>query len=681
MSRGSADAFSTSIALGRLGAAFARLIRMASTAAALPARGVSGVIALAAFSTGLAIAVHHPTAPAWASVGFLLWCAAANWWGVWLFALPALLPCASLAPWTGWVAIDEFDLVVLGAIAAGHARLAWVRAEPATPNPAVRRLNTDAPFLLTLLFAVTTALALFRGLPAGGYTFDWFDGYADPINALRVAKSALFAVLLMPVLRDACRASKREVIVRFTAGMLVGCAIAVLAVVHERAGYPGLFDFSTPYRVVGLFWEMHVGGAAIDAYLAMTAPFVAAAVVTARKPLPYAAAAVLALLFEYASLTTFSRGVYLALPVSLVLLALLLRRGAPAKPAPPWRRRANTCLTIAVVAQAAGIAAIDSYMLSRVQRSGVDLQSRLLHWRNGLSALHGSADWWLGIGLGRLPGIYAATIAGHPFTGVAKVENGRHEHLLTLSSRAHDDSIARAYRLTQRLALTAPARQAAMDVRTHSDLRLSVSVCEMHLLYEGACQRGEAHVSPGTDWQRVVVALGEPRPARAQWPPSQAVFSVGLTSADSAAEIERVSLIADGRENRLANADFSSGLARWYPVTTDHFVPWHIDSLGLELLIERGLLGLAAFSGLLAYAFSRLLGPGLRGSTTGAVLAASLVGALVVGVVDSVLDVPRVAFLLLFLTFLSSALSDREEGDAIVGPATVHNDDRETQLA
>ncbi|HUP10372.1 MAG TPA: hypothetical protein VMU47_24680 [Caldimonas sp.] len=654
---------------------------MPATVAALPARGVSVLVALAAFSAGLVIAVHHPTGPGWATTGFLLWCVAASWRGAWLFALPALLPCASLAPWTGWVAIDEFDLLVLGAIAAGHARLARVRIEATTRDPEARRLIADAPFLLTLLFAVTTTLALFRGLPAGLYTFDWFDGYADPINSLRVAKSALFAVLLMPVLRDACRASKRNVIVRFTAGMLVGSAVAALAVVHERAGYPGLFDFSTPYRVVALFWEMHVGGAAIDAYLAMSAPFVAAAVVTARKPLPYAAAATLALLFEYASLTTFSRGVYLALPISLVLLALLLRSRGSAKPAPPWRRHANVCLMIAVVLQLAAIATVDSYMLSRVQRSGVDFRGRLLHWRNGLRALHGSADWWLGIGLGRLPGIYAATVAGHPFTGVAKVENGHDQHRLTLSSSAHDDAIASAYRLTQRIALTSPASQAAMDVRTRSDLRLFVSVCEMHLLYEGTCQRGEAHVMPSAEWQRVVFALGEPLPAPAQWPPAQAVFSVGLASADSAAEIERVSLFSDGGENRLANADFSSGLAHWYPVTTDHFVPWHIDSLALELLIERGLLGLAAFSGLLAYAFSRLLGPGLRGSTPGAVLAASLLGALLVGVIDSVLDAPRVAFLLLFLTFLSIALSDSQEGDALVVPATTPDDERKAQPA
>jgi hypothetical protein len=104
--------------------------------------------------------------------------------------------------------------------------------------------------------------------------------------------------------------------------MVCGTLIVSAAAIWERWAYPGLADFSAPYRTVALFWEMHVGGAALDAYLAMAAPFVAWTVVRASTPVRFAAAAAFALVVEYVCLTTFSRGVYLAVSSSLVMLAV-----------------------------------------------------------------------------------------------------------------------------------------------------------------------------------------------------------------------------------------------------------------------------------------------------------------------------------------------------------------------
>ena len=41
--------------------------------------------------------------------------------------MPAVLPVLSLAPWTGWRVVDEFDLCVLAVIAAGCWRAARSR--------------------------------------------------------------------------------------------------------------------------------------------------------------------------------------------------------------------------------------------------------------------------------------------------------------------------------------------------------------------------------------------------------------------------------------------------------------------------------------------------------------------------------------------------------------------------
>ena len=92
----------------------------------------------------------------------------------------------------------------------------------------------------------------------------------------------------------------------------------------NAAPTPGCGTSSARYRATALFWEMHVGGAAIDAFLALTMPFVAWALWAARRPAPWLGAAALALLGTYACLTSFSRGVYLAVAVPLLALGLVL---------------------------------------------------------------------------------------------------------------------------------------------------------------------------------------------------------------------------------------------------------------------------------------------------------------------------------------------------------------------
>jgi hypothetical protein len=139
------------------------------------------------------------------------------------------------------------------------------------------------------------------------------------------------------------------------------------------------------------------------------------------------------------------------------------------------------------------------------------------------------------------------------------------------------------------------------------------------------------------------------------------VFSLHLPDPRSIAEVRFVSLTGDGDVNALRNADFEHGLARWYPVARDDFLPWHIDSLPLELLIERGALGLATFALLVGYALRGLLAERSRELAAAPFLAASLLGALLVGLVSSVLDVPRVAFLLLYLIAVSLAASENFE--------------------
>ena len=96
-----------------------------------------------------------------------------------------------------------------------------------------------------------------------------------------------------------------------------------------------------------------------------------------------------------------------------------------------------------------------------------------------------------------------------------------------------------------------------------------------------------------------------------------------------------------------------------------YFVPWHIDNLYLELLNDRGLPALLVFVMLAALGLARLSARAQR-LPAAPFVAASLCGALLVGLVSSIFDVPRVAYLLqLLLVF--SLLSANRRGSADEG--------------
>src|SRR5262249_13329169 len=149
--------------------------------------------------------------------------------------LPAALPAANFAPWTGWIVFDEFDLLVLGAATAGFAVLARTRPEPAPATATPERGGRWSWRLVApMLCAAVGLCALVHGLAAGGLErMGWHDEYSDPLNALRVAKGMLYALLLVPLLQREFRHAGDDAVRRVAAGMLAGIAIVVVAVVVE----------------------------------------------------------------------------------------------------------------------------------------------------------------------------------------------------------------------------------------------------------------------------------------------------------------------------------------------------------------------------------------------------------------------------------------------------------------
>jgi len=126
-----------------------------------------------------------------------------------------------------------------------------------------------------------------------------------------------------------------------------------------------------------------------------------------------------------------------------------------------------------------------------------------------------------------------------------------------------------------------------------------------------------------------------------------------VTRPGGAVDLDNLSLTAGGQPVALRNAGFEQGLAQWFPVVDSYFLPWHIDNLYLEWLIERGVLALLVFAVLVAWALWRVSFGAARGQPLAPYLAAGLAGACALGLVSSIMDMPRVAFLFLLLLFAS----------------------------
>lgn len=796
--------------------------------AAVLGRTVVAAVAAAAGALALWLALNHPLS---APVALLCTGAAAaaafRWpmhWPLWL--LP-LLPLAGLMPWTGWLIVEEWDALVLAVAAGAWARLAWSGAPALQGAPWLRLW---AALLLLLPLALSTAVSMHRGaLDAGGWDWaaagGWWQGYREPLNSLRLAKPVLAVLLLLPPWQAALAADPAGTARRLVVGLAGMAAVVALAVVSERLAHTGLANFSTDYRVTGPFWEMHVGGAALDVVLAVSLPFVLTALAAARGPRRWAAAALVLALVAYAALATFSRIVYLALPLGGLLWLLLARRQQPVAaragglgaalvalalygtaaawlfpgsgyrgllallgavvlllplghaarglqargwvralgggvaaagvvaaatawvpkgaylayalawvagavalwrarraagqgaatavaawlgvvaglvavglhwggaaglarsvpvagalllaglaaacvaradaPGPwpaHWRWQGQVLGAMAVLSVAVGVFAGGAYMGDRLAGAAQDVDDRRGHWSRALALMDGPADWGFGQGLGRYWALQALSGRAEDQTGDYRLVPGGADgggQALVLTSGKHVLGWGQIFRISQRVAEPAPGPATLrLALRTPQAVELHAAVCEKHLLYNGECLIVNRGVDPaGGAWQRLELPMTGGRLDAGPWfAPRWIVFAVGLGSQGSRVEIDDLSVVdAAGRE-LLVNGGFDEGMARWFFTSDHHHMPWHLKNLAVHLLFEQGLLGLAAGMLVLGAALWRTTLGAARGHALAPPLAAALLGLFVVGLVDSVLDMPRVAGLSWGLAAVALAL-------------------------
>jgi VanZ family protein len=588
------------------------------------------------------LAWHLWSAPAlaWASAVLVLACAAAVWWRpvLALLVVPALLPALDLAPWTGWRAWDEFDLLLAAVLAVGFVR-----------TPAAGRRRSDGPWallfaLLALSFAISTLRSMLGGAVIG---MDGFAAYHGPAHALRIGKGLVWAALFVALARriDAAGLGSWRA---FSAGMVAGLAWVVAFVLWERVAFVGLLDFADDYRTTGPFSAMHRGGAFIECYLALVAPFAAAWLIEARRIWGRVLAALLLAGAGYAMFVTYSRNGYAAVTLGLaVWLVLAWRRGgAPV----PWWRLAAVPVVMAAAAVPVLLGAHAQERLAQWQR---DLAVRQAHWADALAMRDaGALAALVGMGVGSFPATHFWR-SGEP-TRAATYRLGQQDG--TPYMRLGGGALTY---LDQIVSLPRDPRAVlTLDLRANEPgVSLAVSVCEKWMLTSRRCAGTQVRSGPAADrWTRVEATLDLSALAgTASTLPRSVKFALHSPAQGVVVDVANVRLVGEVGTEMLANGDFARGLDRWL-FSTNVDPPYHVHSLPVAVLFEQGWFGAVAWGLLLAAVLARGIGLAWQGSLQAATAVASVAAFLTSGMLNTLIDEPRFLWLLLVVAWFGLAV-------------------------
>lgn len=560
-----------------------------------------------------------------------------RWPGSWVWLVPAALPLLDFSSRSGRLFWNEFDTLLLLVLAAAYSRNR-VRARMSWPG----RL----PFAA---YVVSAFVALVIGLwPLAPLDANALTHYTSPYHALHAAKGLAFAIAFLPLVLSAWQRDAQRFTTWLTAGMVIGLGGELAYVLWERATYSGLWNVVTDYRITGSFTGMHIGGASIEAYLVLAAPFVWLWAWQRKRAWAVLAAGVLYAVAAYGVMVTFSRGGQAAFAfATLIALAgygVLIRRGT---------RHA----AVGIVALVAGVVATalvawpivsGKFSQSRLATIEQDIGTRTAHWRDALDILAQAGNPVFGAGAGTFPSAFYwySAVPGRPAT-YAFVQSGGNtflrlgggeslyfEQLVAVEPGSH-------YRLQ-------------IDLRsTKHPAALTIPVCEKALLYSFTCAWGGIKLRPGGEWQRheIVVSTDGFGPP-GSWLERPVKLSMFNQDAKTLIDVDNVALLDAHGNDLIRNGDFSRGMQRWF-FSTDSHLAWHVKNLFVHVLFEQGWIGLAAFLLLLAATLTNLLQRAARDALAVTLLVA-IVAFLVVGLVDSLIDEPRLDFL--FFWLLSIAL-------------------------
>lgn len=559
----------------------------------------------------------------------------------WLIVLPALLPIMDFAPYTGRFFFDEFDLVILTTLAF------YFWQKPKLPN---RSLLSASTILVLITFSILYVVSLLIGLfPLTEWNANAFNNYYSHYNALRVGKGFIWSLLLLPLFQLTIR-RYRYAPQYFSSGILLGLTGVSVFVIIERLVFPGLFDFTTDYRVTALFSTTHAGGGHIESYLMLSMPFLTLLFVNSKHPFSKFLGIFLFVISLHALLVTYARGGYIGFGISFAVLFATLLIGFKQKLR--FTKNSLFILPLVVITAAMMIPVLQSSVVQqRFSVASQDKDSRAFHWHDALEMRDDDVTTALfGMGLGSYPRTFfwLNNENTHPATYEIDTENGNNY----LRLRGGD-----ALYLGQYLPINSHKNyRLIMDVRSEKEnLNLSTMLCEKSLQYSLRCSNGTGMTLSKKTWEHIEQTIdsndvGE-LVAGFLKRPIQLSFYNGNGFGKSL-DVDNVQLIDETGMNLLKNGDFSKGSDFWFFSAEKHN-PSHIFNFWVHLLFDQGWLGLILFAFLFIKGIYNCCRRLPRSNVFSVILLTSFSGFMVVGFVDSPFDAPRLTLLFFLLLFFA----------------------------
>ncbi|TAK65173.1 VanZ family protein [Methylobacter sp.] len=566
----------------------------------------------------------------------------------WLTVIPALLPIMDFTPWTGRFFFDEFDLVVLTTLLVYYCR---------RPKQRLHSVYSITTFLLVGLFTILYGISLLRGLlPLQPIDANAFTSYYSNYNSLRAGKGVVWALLLLPLMEQTVQCYNRAYLY-LGYGVLIGLTGVIAASCWERFLFPGLFDFSNNYRIIALFSTMHTGGGHIDAYLALTLPFIALLFLYSSRPWLTGPLGIgLFITGLYVLLVTFSRGPYIAAALEFVVLAIGLLWCFKANLAATWYKFLLLPLLLAIVPLIAMPVFEGKFIQDRFNEVDRDIGIRTAHWRDAINMMDDDAPTYLlGMGIGSYPRTYLWRNAENVTPAIYRIDRENDNQYLKLSS---GDSLYMGQYVNVKPRTT---YRLSVDLRSTRDtVALTIPICEKSLLYSFRCSWNTVtEKSPVGQWRHVErlidsgevgTPLGQTLGDLSKRPTQLSLYN---GTANTVVDIDNVSLTDTTGKNLIANGDFTQDMDFWF-FSTDNHLPWHIKNLPVHALFDQGWLGAIAFFSLFIKAIVNCCRHIIkRQNAFMAILLSSFSGFMVVGLVDSPFDAPRLTLLFFLMIFFA----------------------------
>ena len=564
----------------------------------------------------------------------------------WLIALPALLPVLDFSPWTGRIYFSEFDYFILTTLGINY----WF-------GKTISPVKVFAPIaiLLSGLYLFFYAISLFKGLmPLQPLDINAFINYYSHYNSLRVSQGMLWFVLLLPILSYSLYHQKNTLHF-FSYGMLTGLAITSLIAIRERLMFTGLFDFDSDYRITASFYSMHTGGAPLDAYLLIGIPFIYILLADEKHQIRNSILAlVLFTLSLYTLLMTFSRGTYIAFAAEAFLIFIGLLVCYKKQRHNNWKKSLWLLIFLILSATISTPILEGSFIQYRFKQADKDADIRSSHWRNAIAMMDSSLTSTLfGMGLGSFPRNYYWNSFDEQNPSNFTLQHEKNTTYLQIrgGSPLFIEQSIEAYADTD--------YQLTLNYRAYSKpAGFSIQLCEKAILYSFNCQIINIDAALPGQWQHFEKTIntrniGKPKydfPMHLLSKPVKLLIYNG--DKDTVIDVKNITLLSPESHNLIKNSDFSANMDHWFFTADDH-TAWHTKNLWVQILFEQGWPGLLSFTLLLLAAVISLYLKISQHQLLAIVLLSSLSGFMILSIIDSTFDTPKITLLFFMLLFLS----------------------------